>query len=244
MFGNIRNTSRLVNLDSTNILGTDISKYTRIGGIYWKGGLQFHDTLKNGWHYRLGATVALSQQLNGTRESYSSSFFYNSGTEVQDTAYATSGESGKIVLPATYTFGVQLGGYNWSVAADASQTDWSVYRNYEVRDSIRDKTIRINVGGEYTPDPLSVYSYFQRVTYRAGFYYGTDYVSLRNTDMNYYGFTLGASFPFKRSTDRINTALEFGRRGTQSNGLVQMNYFKVHLGISLNDRWFIKRKYD
>lgn len=244
MFGNIRNTSRLVNLDSTHVLGSDFSKYTRIGGIYWKGGLQFHDTTRRGLHYRLGATVAISQGLNGDREGYTSSFFYNSGIEVQDTAYQASSESGKIVLPATYTLGAQLGGRNWSLAADAIYTDWSAYRNYEVRDSVRDKTMRFNVGVEYTPDPTSVYGYFQRVTYRAGFYYGTDYVQLRNTDLNYYGFTLGASFPFKRSTDRIHTAIEFGRRGTESNGLVQMNYFKFHLGISLNDRWFIKRRYD
>ncbi len=79
MFGNIRNTSRLVNLDSTHVLGSDFSKYTRIGGIYWKGGLQYHDTLRNGWHYRLGATVALSQSLMAIARSYTSSFFYNSG---------------------------------------------------------------------------------------------------------------------------------------------------------------------
>ncbi len=244
MFGNIRNTSRLVNLDSTHILGSDFSKYTRIGGIYWKGGLQYHDTTRSGLHYRLGATVAISQSLNGTRESYSSSFYYQGLNEIPDTAYSTGGESGKIVLPATYSLGGQLGSANWSVAGDLSYTDWSVYRNYEVKDSIKDNTIRVNVGGEFTPDPLSVYGYFPRVTYRAGFYYGTDYVQLRNTDMNYYGFTLGASFPFKRNADRIHTAIEFGRRGTQSNGLVQMNYFKFHLGISLNDRWFIKRRYD
>jgi hypothetical protein len=244
MFGNIRNTSRLVNLDTTHVLGSDFSKYTRIGGIYWKGGLQYHDTTKKGLHYRVGATVAISQNLNGDRESYSSSFFYNSGIEIQDTAYQTSGLSGKIVLPATYTLGAQVGGRNWSLAADAIYTDWSAYRNYEVRDSVKDKTVRFNVGGEYTPNPASIYGYFQRVTYRAGFYYGTDYIQLRNTDLNYYGFTVGASFPFKRSTDRIHTALEVGRRGTESNGLVQMNYFKFHLGISLNDRWFIKRRYD
>jgi hypothetical protein len=244
MFGNIRNTSRLVNLDTTHVLGSDFSNYTRIGSLYWKGGLQYQNTLKNGLHYSLGLTAALSQELNGNRESYASSFFYNGGLEIQDTAYITSDQKGKIVLPATYTFGVQLGGDNWSVSADALQTDWSKYRNYEVIDSVRDKTMRINVGGSYTPDPLSIFNYFQRVTYRAGFYYGTDYVQLRNTDLNYYGFTVGASFPFRRSLDRIHTAFEFGRRGTQTNGLVQINYFKLHLGISLNDRWFIKRRYD
>jgi len=244
MFGNIRNTSRFVNLDSTSITGTDFSRYTRYGGLYWKAGVQYHDTLSNGLHVRLGATAALSQSLNGDRESYSSSFFYNGNNEYPDTAYHNVGESGKLVLPSSYSLGAQIGGGKWSVAADAILTDWSSFRNYEVRDSIRDKTVRFNVGGEFTPDPLSVYRYLSRVTYRLGFYYGTDYVQLRNTDLNYYGLTLGASFPFKRSSDRIHTAVEIGRRGTEANGLVQANYFKLHLGISLNDKWFVKRRYD
>jgi len=243
-FGNIQNTSRLVNIDTTHILGSDFSRYTRLGGIHWKAGIQYHDTLRNGWHVRIGATAELSQQLNGSRESYSSSFFYIGSTIYPDTSYTTTAESGKVILPSIYSVGVQLGGANWSAGADVTRTDWSVYRNYGLIDSLTDKTMRFNVGGEYTPDPLSVYHYLSRVTYRVGFYYSNDYVKLRNVDMNYYGVTLGASFPFKRSADRIHTAIEFGRRGTQSDGLIQANFFKLHLGISLNDRWFIKRRYD
>jgi hypothetical protein len=125
-----------------------------------------------------------------------------------------------------------------------TRTNWSDYSNYGIGDSLSDHATRFSIGGEFTPDPLSVYGYFQRVTYRLGFYYGSDYVRLHETDLNYYGITLGASFPFKRGADRLQTALEFGRRGTEQHGLVQMNYFRLHLGISLNDRWFIKRKYD
>lgn len=244
LFGNIRNTSRLVNLDSTKMLGSDFSRYTRIGGIYWKGGLQWHDTLRNGWHYRLGATLELSQQINASRESYGSSFFYYGTQEVQDTAFSLPGQQGKITIPATYAVGAQLGGPNWSLAADITRTDWNQYQNFGISDSVTDQTLRYSIGGEFTPSPSSVYGYFQRVTYRMGFYYGDDYVRLHDKNLNYYGLTVGASFPFKRGADRVHTALEFGRRGTTENGLVQMNYFRLHLGISLNDRWFIKRKYD
>jgi hypothetical protein len=245
MFGNIRNTSRLVNTDSSRVLGSDFSTFTRYGGIYYKLGIQYHDSLANGLHLRLGATAALNQNIGGERETYSSTFQVLSAVELRDTAYRGNGVSGNLRIPATYSLGAQLGGANWSIGAEAYRTDWKNYSNYEVRDSaLRQQSYRFNVGGEFIPDPLSVNSYFSRVTYRAGVYYGTDYLTLRNTDLNYYGVTLGASFPFRRGYDKIHTALEYGRRGTESNGLVSMNYFRVHLGISLNDRWFIKRRYD
>lgn len=245
MFGTMSNTSRLVNIDTTHVLGTDFSKETRLGGLHFKAGIQYHDTLQNGLNIRIGATAEWKQNLNGNQTSYRSAFSYIGNTLLQDTSYTATGKDGEIVLPATYSIGASVGGATWSIGVDATQTDWSKYRNFGLTDSnINSKTVRVGVGGEYTPDPLSVYSYLSRITYRAGFYYGSDYVKLRNTDLNYYGLTLGASFPFKRSADRIHTALEFGRRGTTANNLVQSNYFKVHLGISLNDRWFVKRKYD
>lgn len=245
LFGTMSNTSRLVNIDTTHVLGSDFSKETRLGGLHFKAGIQYHDTLENGWNVRVGATADWGQSLNGNQTSYSSSFYYIGSSINTDTSYTSAGKDGKIVLPATYSIGANLGGANWSIGVDATQMNWSKYRNFEAIDTnINSKTLRLGVGGEYTPDPLSVYSYLSRVTYRAGFYFGQDYVKLRNTDLNYYGFTLGASFPFKRSPDRIHTAFEFGRRGTTANGLVQANYFKIHLGISLNDRWFVKRKYD
>jgi hypothetical protein len=245
MFGNIRNSSRLVNADTSHVLNSDFSSITRYGGLYYKLGVQYHDSLSNGIHLRLGATATLGQNINGSRESYSSTYQIISGLEMLDTAYGGAGISGKLRIPATYSIGAQLGGSNWSLGVDAYRTDWKDYSNYEVRDTfLKDQSYRFNVGGEYTPDPMSVYSYFSRVTYRLGVYYGTDYVNLRNTDLNYYGVTIGASFPFKNSLDRLHTALEFGRRGSESNGLVAMNYLRLHLGISLNDRWFIKRRYD
>lgn len=245
MFGNIRNTSQLLNVDSSKVRNSDVSSFTRYGGIYYKLGVQFHDSLRNGLQLRLGATAALNQNIGGDRESYTSTFNIVNAVRTWDTVLRTSGLGGDLSIPATYSVGAQLGGSNWSIGAEAYRTDWKQYSNYGIRDSaVRDQSYRFNVGGEFVPEPGSVRSYFSRVTYRAGFYYGTDYLSLRNTDLNYYGVTVGASFPFKRGLDQLHTALEIGRRGTETNGLVQMNFVRLHLGISLNDRWFIKRRYD
>jgi hypothetical protein len=62
-------------------------------------------------------------------------------------------------------------------------------------------------------------------------------------------FTLGAGFPFRkfRSYDNqytlLNWAFEFGKRGSKVNNITE-NFFRVSLGLSLSDLWFIKRKYD
>jgi hypothetical protein len=41
----------------------------------------------------------------------------------------------------------------------------------------------------------------------------------------------------------INTAFEFGQRGNNSN-VIRENFFKISLGLTLSDVWFIKRKYE
>jgi len=39
-------------------------------------------------------------------------------------------------------------------------------------------------------------------------------------------------------------AFKIGQLGETNNGLIKETYFKVVLGATINDRWFIKRKYD
>ena len=245
MFGTIRNTSVTRNIDTTVLLSSDITRYTKIGGIYWKGGLQYETPINNKLKLRVGATATINQDLNASREEYLSTFHYTSGgTLVTDTAYHNSDISGKVTLPLSISGGVMLGGDKWSASVDYTNTNWSQYRNYGAIDSVADHTSRISVGGEYTPNATALYAYLPRITYRLGFYYGTDYVKLRNTDINYYAVTLGGSLPFKRSADRIHIAAEIGQRGTETNNLVKENFFRFHLGISLNSKWFEKRRYD
>ena len=65
-----------------------------------------------------------------------------------------------------------------------------------------------------------------------------------------YGMTFGMGIPVRRSNvpgvvrvNTINTGLVIGRRGTTNNGLIQETYLNFYLGLTLNDKWFIKYKY-
>ena len=41
-----------------------------------------------------------------------------------------------------------------------------------------------------------------------------------------------------------NIGLEFGQRGTTNANLVKENFVSFQLSLSLNDRWFAKKKYN
>jgi len=40
----------------------------------------------------------------------------------------------------------------------------------------------------------------------------------------------------------LNIGLELGKRGTSTSTLVDEHYFGLNVGLSLNDRWFVKRR--
>jgi hypothetical protein len=246
LFGTIEQSNSIIP-DSNYTYATAIQRSDKVGGIFWKAGAQYETKLKEKLSLRLGATATLSQNLNVSRnEDWISYAVTSSGSiSIQDTVYSIRNTKGQITLPLSYTFGAHLlGDDNWMVGADLTATQWSQFRKFGAADSVTDQTFRLAVGGEYTPDPADTRSYFQRVTYRLGFYYGTDPVRLRETALNYYAVTGGISLPFKRATDRVHLSFETGSRGTTANGLLKENFFRFGVGITLNDRWFIKRRYD
>mgnify|MGYP000872079253 CR=1 FL=1 len=246
LFGTVRNSVILQKqYDTVNAYNSDFSRYTKVGGLYYKVGAQYNTKLNEKLRLRIGGTVALSQSLNAWQDNFGLLWRASGAGTITDTAINESEVKGKVQLPLTYSFGAQLAGNDqWMVGLDYAASQWSQFRHFgDLTDSV-DNSFKIGLGGEFTPDATSLYRYLSRVTYRLGFYYGKDFVTLRNTDVNFFAVTAGASLPFRRSTDRVHFALEIGRRGTESNGLVRENFFRFHLGISLNDRWFIKRKYD
>jgi hypothetical protein len=249
VFGTTTYSSSLENLDTTAVRNAAFLKYNNIKGLYWKGGIFYKVKLPKEKYVNIGAAITLSQKLNVERDAYELGYRYTSSGTVIDTVASSkqTGVKGKIEMPAEYSFGVHLGKtFNWDVGADFVYTDWSGFNNFGDRSGIGSNAWRAAAGAEFTPDPVSQ-KMFSMATYRLGVYYGKDYIELNNTNVNFVGGTIGASFPLKRSLNqfgRLNTALDIGQRGTIKNGLAREFYVKFTLGVSLNDIWFIKRKYD
>lgn len=243
LFGTTEYTDYLINVDNTsNVYNSLFTRISRVGGLYWKTGALYDIELKRDNKLRLGATAVLTQNVGLSNDETWIS--YSSTTGYADSAFTRQTASGKITLPSSFGFGLQfLHSDRWAAAVDLKTAQWEQYRILGLTDSVAASTYRLAVGGEYTPDPLAVRKYLRRVTYRLGFYYGKDKVYLRNTDINYYAITGGLSLPFKRSTDKVHLGMELGQRGTQTNGLLKENFVRFALGITLNDRWFVKNPY-
>lgn len=248
IFGTIRQASWFKTTSTAyNLNNSEFSRYSSIGGMYTKLGAMYEKTFAKDYAINFGVQANLQQSLNTELSEYWIAHpFYASDTTGSDTSFSKKGIKESITLPSSYTFGVQLSKSDkWSLGVNYKTTNWSQFNNQNIVDSIGAKAYKLSIGGEYTPNSLSLYNYWQRVSYRAGFYYGQDFVRINNTQATYYAATFGLSLPFKRSTDRIHTAFEIGKMGKQSATSIQQNFVRFSLGISFNDKsWFVKRKYE
>jgi hypothetical protein len=93
------------------------------------------------------------------------------------------------------------------------------------------------------------------VKYRAGFYYGNDYIKLDDKNRTNYGVTLGAAMPltklqrnsyeYYRDGDvMLNAGIEYGSRGSKQSQSLRENIMRFSIGVTMSARWFMKPKYD
>lgn len=203
--------------------------------LVFNAGSQYTDTFKNGMSFLIGANSRIGKNI-GVR-SESSVARINIDTVTTDTA-------GKIFLPSSFGFGFALKKENkWMLGIQGDYTWWSKFKSFEKKDSLLADNITVGIGGEITPDYKSL-NYLKNIQYRLGVYGGTNYLKFGSTQLQEFGVTFGFGLPIKRTLSRFNLGFEIGQKGTTANNLLKENFFKVHIGITINDIWFIKRKFD
>jgi hypothetical protein len=151
----------------------------------------------------------------------------------------------EIKVPTTTTLGLGIGEDNkWFLGAEYSLQQFSSFENdFLRRDNVSyNDASTFGFGGFFVPDYSSFTSYFKRVTYRAGAKLTKSGLVINDKEINNFGITFGVGLPLGGSFSNLNIGFELGRRGTTDANLVEESYLKMNLGLSLNDRWFQKRK--
>lgn len=231
--------------DSVGYLNTRVDNYIEVGDLYFEYGVQYHHEIGKDLILGIGAVYAPKQSVKATENYLVRSYFPTSlGVEsFRDTIASRIANEGSITIPDKYGFGFTLQKTDrWLFGADYSWQNWSDFKAFEYSDSLTN-TMQINVGGEFTPVASITASYWKRVKYRLGFRYNKTYLNVRDQQINEFGITFGMGLPIPRSLSTFNVALELGRRGTTASGLIQNNYLRITLGISVWERWFVKNKY-
>lgn len=218
------------------------------GGLTTSWGALHYFKLGKESFLQFGAYGSFKTNVNAKRDYIVETYTETSqGNFRIDSVYEKLDEKGKMIFPSTVGGGVLFRKSDkWMVGMDYVTSKWSEYELFGEKDQVQDSW-KINVGGQVTPNSVNPSSYWGRVAYRAGFSYGEDYIVAAG-NMNTFTFSLGAGFPMRRASysnqvSIINTSLEFGSRGNQDNGLKE-NFFRLNVGLTLSDIWFIKRKYD
>lgn len=260
MFGSKTNNTRAIPIDTVNTYKSNSATTTNYGSLFLNGGLQYDIDISKTTVLRLGFAGNIKQNLSAKQTVTRETFNYDAnGTPTPiDTAASSQEVSGTIKLPSSYTAGVSLNTSlvdrvgnridKSSVAIEYESTQWSNYRFFNQPDKFNNGWL-LKAGGQLTPNPLSIKSYWNRVTYRAGFYFGQEALAVEGAKLPVYAITLGAGLPVRkwRSFDNqytiINTTFELGKRGNKNNNITE-SFFRFSLGLNLSDIWFIKHKYD
>ena len=129
--------------------------------------------------------------------------------------------------------------------ADFTRQQWDNYRFYEQQDSVQSSWL-LKIGAQFSPIPKR--TYLSNVNYRIGFFTGPDYIKVgRKLPQVGGSFGLGLPVALSRQAPNqitmVNLAFEYGKRGNDQN-ILSETMFRVAIGFSLSDFWFIKRKYD
>ena len=252
LFGNLLQ-SRSTELNDVSSISSRLQTKNSVGGITFSYGTQYEIRLGSKSSLTLGYSGSSSSNIN-SRTSFVATQYTRDATtgdesQALDSLVSTENAKTKLKIPLIHNFGIAIQKDNkWLIGADYRLGKWSDLSIAGVNQGLQD-TYGFSVGTQITPDITSIGSYFNRVDYRLGFQYDKTSVNLNNQDIKQMAITFGFGFPLKPSPTglsfyKINLTTELGKRGTTSNGLLEENYLKFHLGFTLNDKWFRRFKFD
>lgn len=221
----------------------------------WKAdfGVQFEGNIGRKNAFVLGLTYGLGHDINSAGHYYDQKI--ENGVAIGDTLTARKAYS----LP--HSFGV---GLSWNydnklrVGADYNLQKWADVKSpvvvsglghgvqgYEGRKGAFTDMHKITLGAEYVPDAEGLH-WRDRVRYRAGFSYTSPYARVNGQDgpRNFLA-SLGVGLPiinYYNSSSLLNLSVQYERVKPQMAGMITENYLRLCIGLSFNERWFMKWK--
>ncbi len=214
-------------------------------------GLQYDKTFTNSKEQEfkliLGVTYGLASEVSAKRTEIVRSFKGNIdfGT-IKDTVEFVDEADDIIELPSELGFGFSLEkNRRWLIAVDYKASNWGAIQSNDVLYTYK-SNYSLAIGTEIIPK-YDGSNYLQRIAYRVGARHSNSYLAINDIDWVESGITFGIGLPVRRSENsypRLNFGFEYGTNGTTDGGLIKEKFFNMNVGVTINAKWFRKRKYD
>jgi len=235
-FGSI-DQEQYINLGATSAY---IKKSTNYFSASLNTGFQYKLNDLLGHNTTLGATITTPSTYSGAETLEGSKTLANLG-EIP-ISFEFDDDPQDIETPFKLGIGLTTNlNKNLLVNIDFRKNYWGSTNKTFSTVSYVDQTIYA-LGVEFKPS-TEYSNYWNKVKYRAGINYDSGYLNLSNNDIDSYTFSLGLGMPIsKNGLSTMNINYSYGKEGTINNELVQDNFHKLSLNLSLFGNWFKKQK--
>jgi len=235
IYGNGRSGTFFNTLDQNNINFNDLSLDL---------GLQYFRNLGDEHRIIAGVSVSPLTDIKATQSRLIRSYEGRVGFEsIKDTIFQQE------ETPVDFNTGSRFGGgvaYEkkgaWILMADYTFIDKeNVFLESDV---FATDEHRISMGFENFTSQTAFGSYLKQLGYRIGAHYTNSIIRVQEEDISEFGISFGLVMPLRKSFSTLSFSLEVGERGTTAQNLIKEQFINVHIGVTINDKWFLKRKYD
>lgn len=228
--------------------GTAENNVSEMSGLGFNIGAMYNRKINNKFDFFSGITFSPQTNMSTTnvRNIYTavvSGDFDPSPVDYSDPQTTKS----NIKLPSKITMGAGIGqNKKWMFGTEVTLQESSKFGNRfnEGSNARFENSVKYSFGGYYIPNYSSFSNYFARMTYRGGFRYENTGLIVNNERIRDYAASGGLGFPLGGALSNLNITFELGRRGTAKALLIEENYMNFVISLSLNDRWFVKSRYN
>ncbi|MFP5438629.1 MAG: hypothetical protein ACLGH8_12630 [Bacteroidia bacterium] len=187
----------------------------------------------------LGAVITAPSYLGGKQER-------TVQKRIDDIDYTETGATNDIAgfkLPMETTIGLRYTYKDYTLNADYKRQFWSATGMGDNIGTFVDCSV-LGIGAQYVNVTSLRPSYLQRFQYRVGATADNGYLNVDGVRVKNLALTTGIGVPLGSRKSFLNISYSYGQRGAVSTKLIQENYHAFTVNISLEDLWFVRRKFE
>jgi hypothetical protein len=206
---------------------------------------------KPGAHVTFGAVFAPATDLNVSYDLLAQTYKLLGTYELfRDTILFNENVKSSVTMPMMGGFGFSIKkDYKWVFQADWMMQMWSDAVIMGVNPGLQNSQ-RITAGFQLQPKQAGRGNYFGITQYRLGAHYYKTNLAIHDVQLSEVGVNFSMSLPapylmrLGEPISRATISFEYGMRGTTDHNLIKENYFRVSIGMNINDKWFNRVKYE